>query len=497
MKTRTRLLIAGLGAAVVATPLTIAGLTGHRAQASSRQAGSTSTAKVVRTDLASTVQVGGSIGYDGTYSIVNPPGAQAQAVNQAQQAVSQAQAALAADQTNSADTDASSTQAINQAQAAVDAAQSALSADQAKQSSDCKGAGGSSPACDQDNQKVAQDQAQLNQQQASLAAAQLNATRSGHQNQAKLSTDTTAVQNAQAALATALATAVNPGTIYTSLPKPGDIISQGQALYGVDGKPVPLLYGTTAMWRDFRLGMDDGPDIGELTADLIALGFGRGLAPSNHFSAATTGAVKRLQASLGLDQTGVLRLGEVQFEPGAIRVSSVHPAVGAAVAPGPVLDATSTTRIVTVPLTVDKEYLVHAGDSVSVQLPDGKTTTQGHVKDVSTVATAPSNGGGGGGGGGNNTPTVNVTITLDHPEQTGNLDQAPVEINITDQSVRGVLAVPINALLALAEGGDAVEVVSGGSRHLVAVQTGLFSDTMVEISGDGITEGTLVEVPSS
>jgi hypothetical protein len=63
--------------------------------------------------------------------------------------------------------------------------------------------------------------------------------------------------------------------------------------------------------------------------------------------------------------------------------------------------------------------------------------------------------------------------------------------------VHGVLAVPINALLTLAEGGDAVEVVEGGSRRLVGVQTGLFSSTMVEISGPGIAEGTLVEVPSS
>ena len=76
-------------------------------------------------------------------------------------------------------------------------------------------------------------------------------------------------------------------------------------------------------------------------------------------------------------------------------------------------------------------------------------------------------------------------------------DQAPVNVNITDQSVHGVLAVPINALLALSEGGDAVDVVDGGTRRLVGVQTGLFSNTMVEISGPRITEGTLVEVPSS
>jgi multidrug efflux pump subunit AcrA (membrane-fusion protein) len=147
-----------------------------------------------------------------------------------------------------------------------------------------------------------------------------------------------------------------------------------------------------------------------------------------------------------------------------------------------------------VALPVTNEYLIHTGDTVSVVLPDGKTTTAGHIRDISTVATAPASGG----AGGNSTPTVNVTITLDRPSETGNLDQAPVEVNITDKTVRAVLAVPINALLALAEGGDAVEVVSpDGTRQLVAVQTGLFSDTMVQVSGAGLAEGMLVEVPSS
>jgi peptidoglycan hydrolase-like protein with peptidoglycan-binding domain len=237
--------------------------------------------------------------------------------------------------------------------------------------------------------------------------------------------------------------------------------------------------------------MDDGPDVGELSANLIALGFGgRGLTQSNHFSQATADAVKRWQASIGVDQTSAVRLGEVVFEPGPIRVSNVHPSLGQAASPGPVLDATTTARIVTVSLSVSKEYLVHTGDAVSVLLPDGKTTTNGHVRDISKVAQA-------GSGQNNSGPTVTVTITLDHPEESGNLDQAPVNVNITDAAVHGVLAVPINALLALAEGGDAVEVVSAGTRHLVPVHTGLYSDTMVEVSGPGITDGMLVEVPSS
>jgi peptidoglycan hydrolase-like protein with peptidoglycan-binding domain len=338
---------------------------------------------------------------------------------------------------------------------------------------------------------VGQDQTQLAQQQSQLAAARLNATKATHQNQARLNADSVALQSAQAALAMVQPTATNPGTTYTDLPVLGQVVSQGQPLYAINGKPVPLLYGTVAVWRALALGMDDGADIGQLIQNLIALGFGGGLTRGNHFSPATADAIKRWQASLGVPQTGAIRLGEVVFEPGPIRVSAVHAAVGGAVSPGPILDATSTIRVVTVALSVGKEYLVHAGDAVTVLLPDGKSTTTGHVRDVSSVATTPSGNGGG-------SVTVAVTITLDNPAASGRLDQAPVNVNITDQSVRDVLAVPINALLALAEGGDAVAVVAtDGTRHLVAVQTGLFSDTKVQISGPGIADGTVVEVPSS
>ncbi len=53
----------------------------------------------MRTDLASTVQVGGSIAYDGSYTVVVPSGASAQQVAQAQQQLTQAEEGLADDGT--------------------------------------------------------------------------------------------------------------------------------------------------------------------------------------------------------------------------------------------------------------------------------------------------------------------------------------------------------------------------------------------------------------
>lgn len=488
---KKRAVLIGVATVVLITPAAAIGAGALASGPASAATGlsSTSTTKVVRTDLAETVQVSGSIGYDGSYSIVASPGTSAQALTQAQNAVASAQAALTNDQVSAADTAASNNQSLAQAQAAVNTAQAALTNDQAKQATDCAGPKSASQPCAADAQTVAHDQAQLAQAQTALTSAQLNVTRATHQDQAKQSQDTMQLQNAQVALAQAQRNATNPGMIYTAVPGLGQVITQGQQVYATDGRPVPLFYGTVAPWRAFALGMTDGADVGELTQNLIALGYGSGLTQSNHFSQATADAVKRWQAALGVDQTGTVRMNEVVFAPGPIRISAVHATVGGAASGGPIVDATSTNRIVTVQLSVSQEYLVHTGDAVSIVLPDGKTTTGGHVRDISTVATAPSGNGG--------TPTVAVTITLDNPASSGRLDQAPVNVNITDQSVHGVLAVPINALVTLSEGGDAVEVAEGGTRHLVAVQTGLFSSTMVEISGQGITEGTAVEVPSS
>jgi len=57
--------------------------------------------------------------------------------------------------------------------------------------------------------------------------------------------------------------------------------------------------------------------------------------------------------------------------------------------------------------------------------------------------------------------------------------------------------VPVTALLALQGGGFGVDVVTGSTSHLVGITTGLYSNTMVQISGSNITAGTQVQVPSS
>ena len=500
--------------------------------ASAGGSGRTATAVVVRTTLVNTVQVGGSIGYAGSYSIAAPSGAGGQEIAQQRLTVRQDEQALSADERAESDTASADSQQVAADGSDVSSDRSALAADRVQARKACAGAGVSSAACSQAQQNVVQDQTALRQARQQLTASEMAAKTDHDQDQAKVGADQTKLSGDRASLASLRATQAIGGTTYTWLPQPGQVIRQGQRVYAVSEEPVPLLYGPVPAYRPFYLGMSDGADVAELIRDLIRLGYGAGLARSDHYSAATAAAVARWQKALGVPATGEILLGAVVFEPGPIRVSSVTPAPGAAYGAGgggagggsgggTVLTATGTTPVVTVDLGVTQEYLVRPGDGVSVVLPDGTTTVGGRVQAVGSVASCPGGGstgtgnggtaGGGsptggspcssagsnGGAGSNSSATVTVTITLDHPPRGAAFDQAPVNVNITSQRAANVLAVPVSALLALQGGGYAVQVVTGGTSHLVGVTTGLYSSTLVQVSGPRLAAGMRVEVPSS
>jgi hypothetical protein len=288
------------------------------------------------------------------------------------------------------------------------------------------------------------------------------------------------------------------GTI-TSLPSVGQIVAQGQVLYGVSGNPVVLLYGSTPAYRSLSEGASasdvTGADVQELNADLVALGYvtASELSPtSDEFSYWTKVGVEELQAALGVTQNGTLALGQAVFLPLAARVTAVSATLGAPAQPGaPVLTATSTTRQVTIALDAAQQSEIKVGDKVTVTLPNNQTTP-GVVSSVGTVATAPAS------GSSNSTPTITVEVTPTDPAATGNLDQAPVTVSITSASVKGALVVPVDALLALAGGGYAVDVVSSAGLHsLVPVTLGLFDDAdgLVAVTGSGLAVGQHVVVP--
>jgi len=269
----------------------------------------------------------------------------------------------------------------------------------------------------------------------------------------------------------------------------------------VDGKPTVLMAGKLPAWRTLKTGVADGPDVRELERNLVALGYDPGgkIVVDDHFGPATKAAVKRWQKALGISQTGAVRLGRGVFLPGARRVSSLETEVGARVQSGTtMMETTSTRQIVTVALETTKQTLVAVGDAVTVGLPGGDDV-EGKIVAIGKVATSTSSDttaqGGQAGAATSSSATIDVEIRL--TGETGvDLDQAPVDVEISRQTREGVLAVPVTALVALAGGGYAVEVPDGSATRLVAVEPGLYADGYVEIEGDGIEEGTDVVVPA-
>ncbi len=301
---------------------------------------------------------------------------------------------------------------------------------------------------------------------------------------------------------------------YTELPAPGQVISQGRVLYRVNDSPVVLLHGSTPAYRTLSAGAS-GPDVAELNADLVALGYAprAQLSPkSASFGSVTTTAVEKLQAAVGVTQNGTLTLGQAVFEPTAVRVTALSAQLGGRAQPGQtVMQATSTTRQVQVALDASQQTDVAVGNKVTITLPNNKTTP-GVVASVGKVATCPSSAGSGGSGSssaapgtgtcsssssGSSTPTITVGVTPSDPAATGTWDQAPVQVGITTASVPNALVVPVTALLAQSGGGYAVEVVgAGASNHLVRVSLGLFDDAdgLVAVTASGLAAGQQVVV---
>ncbi|MDA2803463.1 peptidoglycan-binding protein [Nocardiopsis suaedae] len=278
--------------------------------------------------------------------------------------------------------------------------------------------------------------------------------------------------------------------VLTWMPESGAVIAPGSRLYEVDGDPVVLLRGDKPAFRVLAAG-DEGEDVRRLEQALSELGYG-GFTVDRAYTGLTAYAVKRWQRDAGLPQTGEVDPADVWFAPGPLRISGTEAAVGERTAPSsPVLSATSGDRVVRLPLEVGDRALVDEGDEVGVTLPGGEETT-GEVLSVGSVA--EEDGGEDEDGGGD--PVVDVLIGLGEVPEGAFLDKGTAEVALVGDTAEDVLAVPVGALIPMPGDGYGVSAVGAdGQVDDVAVTTGMFADGKVEVSGDGIEEGTEVVVP--
>lgn len=310
--------------------------------------------------------------------------------------------------------------------------------------------------------------------------------------------------------------------VVTAVPEPGTVVEPGDALFRVDDQPVVLFDGDTPFFRalaapdveaerggaelgDGEQGDGDGPggddehggeqddapdgpttgrfqsgaDVAVLKANLAALGYPVGTRTDPVYTPALAEGVRRWQADVGLRPTGVLDPTRVVVHRGAVRVDAVLGAPGAP-ADQPVLAVTATERVVTVPFTAAQAAAFPAGTPASITLPDGTAlpATVRAVRPGSRDQGAPPSTG---------------EVVADDPASLDAATGPSVRVAFAAQTREDVLAVPVEALLALAGGGYALELADG---TLLAVETGMTAHGLVEVDGDGVAEGLEVVTAS-
>ena len=295
------------------------------------------------------------------------------------------------------------------------------------------------------------------------------------------------------------------GGIVTWLPEIGSTVSRGRALLRADNLPVVLLYGSLPVYRTLTPDAK-GPDVEQFERNLAALGY-TGFTVDDKYSEGTVAAVKRWQKSLGRPETGQVTADQVVYTPNAVRVAGWTARIGSDAA-GEMLTGTGPTKVITTQVRIAEAAWAVPGRQVQVTVPGGRPTAA-VVAGVGTQAsagqgdgeggTAPGGGDAGPAAGGAQNTTLPVTLTVADQQALGRLEHTPVDIRYTGEERKDVLAVPVAALLALAEGGYGLELVDGSGpttvTRTVAVRTGLFADGMVEVSGPGLEPGLTVGLP--
>ncbi len=191
-------------------------------------------------------------------------------------------------------------------------------------------------------------------------------------------------------------------------------------------------------------------------------------------------AITRWQKTVGLPATGVLGVGDVLVEPGPVKILALQAQLGGDGA-GPLMTVASTAKTVVVTVDATDVVTVRQSAHVTITLPDG-TKTRGTIIAIGTSVqsgTASSDG----------QPQQTVTVAPADAAAVASLTSAQVQVSFVGQTVAGVLAVPVTALLALSGGGYALQLPGG---RLIPVTTGMFAQGLVQVTGPGLTPGMRV-----
>ncbi|MEV6420762.1 peptidoglycan-binding domain-containing protein [Streptomyces sp. NPDC051662] len=283
------------------------------------------------------------------------------------------------------------------------------------------------------------------------------------------------------------------GTITVAAPE-GKTVSMGQALYELNDKPVTLLYGPVPMFREMKKG-DRGSDVLQLERNLRDLGYGSNLYVDIRYDENTEAAVKRWQRYLNRTPTGAVGRGDVVFQPGRVKVVTADAALADQVGPDtPVLTIASTKPVVRAELDQTDGALVSRNTKVEVTLASGRTVAGKVEGTVRPEEAAP-------GGDAASQDGITVEVVLDGGVGAASAEdaRATASVKFVSEARRGVLAVPVEAIVALRgeNGGYGLQIVRGTTSRMVRVEAGMTADGQIEVSGPEVREGLTVGMAKS
>jgi hypothetical protein len=248
----------------------------------------------------------------------------------------------------------------------------------------------------------------------------------------------------------------------------GTVVDFGESLVEIADRRVFLVEGDVPMFRDLELTSPriTGGDVAQLQHFLIAQGYDRDgtLEADGVFDSDTRRAVLDWQEGTWQRETGRVTTTDMVFHPTPLRIAGELRVGG--VFDG--LEVTAWEPAVTVEVANRDRHLLEVGTPVTIEFGDGSTVT-GTVSEQVSVPQED----------GSTLARSTIEPAGEVPGETGS-----VTIGVDTTLAEGVMIVPVGALLALAEGGYAVEVVDGAASELVAVEIGEILDGKAEISGD-------------
>ena len=263
--------------------------------------------------------------------------------------------------------------------------------------------------------------------------------------------------------------------VITKLPAVGEQLDRGSVALRANERAVPVLIGDVPLYRAVDGSGLKGADVSMVAANLMELGHLRQSDPATFVTGPQFDeAVRDWQESLDLERTGVLGPADVIVLSGPSRIAAVSARLGDP-ASGQPFTVTATTRIVEASVPAQDAGVIGVGAKATVELPDGRIV-EGSLVTVTTTGEGAE-------------AKVHAVVAIDDQAALDGVDAAAVTVRVVTRTVDDVLIAPVASLVALAEGGYALQDDKGA---LHGVELGLIADDRVEVRGAGIDAGMTV-----